>query len=112
MPLTAILGAKAHCRRQSGNSIGLWAGHCPAPTENCKFSVIPRAVRPVGIRSLAPRVYEGGGPKGRGEKRSILPNSPSHDFRRASPLLKAGAEGAVQTGGSYQEIATSLRSSQ
>ena len=61
----------------------------------------------MGIRSLAPRVYEGGGPKGRGEKRSILPNSPSHDFRRASPLLKAGAEGAVQTGGSYQEIATS-----
>ena len=50
-----------------------------------------------GERSLAPRVYEGGGPKGRGEKSGILPNSPSHGFRRASPLLKAGAKGAVHT---------------
>ena len=32
VPLPAILGAKLHCRRQSGNPIGLWAGHCPAPT--------------------------------------------------------------------------------
>ena len=65
----------------------------------------------MGIRSLAPRVYEGGGPKGRGEKSNILPNSPSHGFRRASPLLKAGAKGAVQNGGSYQEIATSRKRS-
>ena len=52
-----------------------------------------RAGRPVGIRSLAPRVYEGGGPKGRGEKSGILPNSPSF-APLSSPLLKAGAEGA------------------
>ena len=64
----------------------------------------------MGIRSLAPRVYEGGGPKGRGEKNSILPNSPSF-APLSSPLLKAGAKGAVQTGGSYQEIATSRKRS-
>ena len=46
---------------------------------------IPRAVRPVGIRSLAPRVYEGGGPKGRGEKSGILPNSPSQPVRLTAP---------------------------
>ena len=46
---------------------------------------IPRAVRPVGIRSLAPRVYEGGGPKGRGKKSGILPNSPSQPVRLTAP---------------------------
>ena len=65
----------------------------------------------MGIRLLPPRVDEGGGPKGRGEKNSILPNSPSF-APLSSPLLKAGAEGAVHFDGSYQGIATSLRSSQ
>ena len=62
---------------------------------SCWFvgGALPRPYKK-GKRSLAPRVYEGGGPKGRGEKSNILPNSPSHGFRRASPLLKAGAKGA------------------
>ena len=46
----------------------------------------------VVCRTLAPRIYEGGAPKGRGEKR----NSPSQiRLRRAgfdSPLLKEGAK--------------------
>ena len=64
-------------------------GTAPPLQKIANLDVIPRAGRPVGIRSLAPRVYEGGGPKGRGEKNSILPNSPSHGFRRASRLRAA-----------------------
>ena len=73
---------------------------------------IPRAVRPVGIRSLAPRVYEGGWPEGPGGEKKHSTELPKSACSADSPLLKAGAEGAVQTGGLYQEIATSLRSSQ
>ena len=36
VPLPAIL-QKSHCRRQSVKPIKLWAGHCPAPTENANF---------------------------------------------------------------------------
>ena len=55
---------------------------------------ILRAGRPVGIRSLAPRVYEGGGPKGRGGEKWHSPELPQSACSADSPLLKAGAKGA------------------
>ena len=71
----------------------LWAGHCPAPTENCKFTVIPRAGRPVGIRSLAPRVYEGGAPTGAGGEKSHSTELPQSRLSPCQPPLKSGGQG-------------------
>jgi len=42
-------------------------------------------------RTLAPRIYEGGGPKGRGEYTPVLIDSPSF-APLSSPLTSAGAK--------------------
>jgi len=41
---------------------------------------------------LAPRTCEGGGRAKAKPGGAKIDNSPSHDYRRASPLLKAGAK--------------------
>ena len=65
----------------------------PLPAILLKIA-LPQAIRKCGRGSLAPRVYEGGAPvRGRGEK-NMVPNSPSF-ASLSSPLLKAGAKGAV-----------------
>ena len=53
----------------------------------------------ISTAPLAPRIYEGGGPKGRGEKKE-LPQSKigSEEPIFASPLLKSGGRGGFAAG--------------
>ena len=50
----------------------------------------------MGIRSLAPRVYEGGWPEGPGGEKSHSTELPQSACSADSPLLKAGAEVGVK----------------
>ena len=77
MPLPAILCAKSHCRKQYEN-VG---GALPRPYIFVSFR---DSVGPWESVLLPPAFTRGVPRQGRGEKNSILPNSPSHGFRRAS----------------------------
>ena len=82
MPLPAILGTKSHCRRQSGSPIGLWAGHCPAPTGECEPS-----------EALPPAFTRGVPPKGGGGSNTLYRTPPVTALRRCQPPLKSGGRG-------------------
>ena len=67
-------------------------GAVPLPAILLKIA-LPQAIRTCGWWSLAPRVYEGGAPTGAGGANTWY-RTPPVSFAD-SPLLKAGAEGAV-----------------